>query len=103
MNITKKQLSQWEDNPLQHKDAIYAADQKLMAEFSESVKQENRYYRIYKPGSPEWMKAAMEDLEQTRLITRVARLSNKAFIAENKMQQPQTEHYLINFPIMGQA
>lgn len=104
--ISEKQLQKWEKAPLQYRAEIERTERQFTDKFLAEMKTGNRYYDIYKAGSPEWMKEAKKDHQFTlvwnrliKLVTIITRYDTEV----ERAQQYEDQLYLKKFLTIGQA
>ena len=104
--ISEKQLQKWEKSPLQYRAEIERTERQIADEFCSAVRAGNRYYDIYKAGSPEWMKEAKKDHQFTLVWNRLIKLVTiitRYDIEVDRAKQYEDQLYLKKFLTIGQA
>lgn len=91
--ISEKQLRKWEKAPLQYRDEIVRTEQQFTDEFMAAMKAGNRYYQIYKAGSPEWMKEAQKDIQFTLVWNRLIKLVTIITRHDTEVSRAQPQEY----------
>lgn len=92
--ISEKQLRKWEKAPLQYRDEIVRTEQQFTDEFMAAMKAGNRYYQIYKAGSPEWMKEAQKDHQFTLAWNRLIKLVTIITRHDTEVSRAQYQEYM---------
>lgn len=92
--ISEKQLRKWEKAPLQYRDEIERTEQQFTDKFMAAMKAGNRYYQIYKAGSPEWMKEAQKDIQFTRAWNRLIKLVTIITRHDTEVSRAKHQEYM---------
>lgn len=92
--ISEKQLRKWEKAPLQYRDEIVRTEQQFTDEFMAAMKAGNRYYQIYKAGSPEWMKEAQKDHQFTLAWNRLIKLVTIITRHDTEVSRAKHQEYM---------
>ena len=110
--IDEQQLQKWEKAPLQYREEIVRTEQQMADEFCSAVRAGNRYYHIYKAGSPEWMKEAEKDHQFTlvwnrliKLVTIITRHDTEVSRAEHReyMRKLEAENRAMRRPVTSKT
>jgi hypothetical protein len=92
--IDEQLLQKWEKAPLQYREEIVRTEQQMSDEFCSAVRAGNRYYHIYKAGSPEWMKEAEKDHQFTLVWNRLIKLVTIITRHDTEVSRAQHREYM---------